>query len=73
MTSVDLGETLSVNLPSISVIVPLVVPFSTTLAPITGPIWSSIIPVTVTVDCCGEATIKSDLGDEGPGWLKPYP
>ncbi len=41
----------SVNFPSISVIVPIVVPFTTTEAPATGPIWSSTRPVTL-LPCC---------------------
>ena len=41
--------TVSVNLPSMSVMVPLVVPTCNTLAPITGPIGSTTVPVIVFV------------------------
>ena len=50
-------DTSNVKLPSISVIVPLVVPFSTTLAPAMGPSASSITPLILCFACCGEATI----------------
>ena len=39
------------KLPSKSVIVPVVVPFTTTEAPITGPIASTTVPVAVSL-CC---------------------
>ena len=45
--------TFSVYLPSKSVMVPLVVPFSTILAPMTGsPVASFTIPVMVCPFCC---------------------
>ena len=45
--------TFSENLPSMSVTIPLVVPFSTTLAPIIGsPFASTTTPVTVCICIC---------------------
>ncbi len=42
-----------VKFPSISVMVPLVVPFSSTLAPITGsPLASTIFPCICCACCC---------------------
>ena len=55
-TKVEFGFTSSAKFPSMSVIVPLVVPFSTTFAPATGPNSSSTIPLIVYLACCGEAT-----------------
>ena len=50
-------ETLMENLPSISVIVPFVVPFSTTFAPIMGkPVSSKIVPVIFLPTCWVEET-----------------
>ena len=51
---IELGETpLSENLPSISVIVPLVLPFTRTFTPMTGsPVWSTTVPVTVMFPVC---------------------
>ena len=45
------GLTLSVNLPSKSVATPFDVPFTTTLAPITGPMASLTTPV-IFFSCC---------------------
>ena len=49
--------TFSENLPSISVIVPVVVPFTETLAPIiVSPVASLTIPETVREFCCVTVT-----------------
>lgn len=49
----------NVKLPSISVIDPLVVPFTTTDAPATGPNSSSTVPVTFPV--CWEILVLALL------------
>ena len=58
---IELGETpLSENLPSISVIVPLVLPFTRTFTPMTGsPVWSTTVPVTVMFPVCCTIAISS--------------
>ena len=53
MTVVELEATVRLKLPSKSVTVPLVVPFSTTLAPMTGsPVASFTIPETLNLSAC---------------------
>ena len=49
-----------VKLPSISVIVPLDVPFTTTDAPVTGPKSSSTVPVTFPF--CWEIEVPCSTG-----------
>ena len=49
------------KLPSKSVITPLVVPFTTTEAPITGPIASTTVPVAVSLCCTTGALIGAAL------------
>ena len=50
------------KLPSKSVIVPLVVPFTITEAPITGPIASTTVPVAVSL-CCVIFTSSTPAGE----------
>ena len=53
MTIVELEATVRLKLPSNQSTVPLVVPFSTTLAPMTGsPVASFTIPETLNLSAC---------------------
>ena len=45
-TAAEDEETLRLKLPSRSVVVPMVVPGSITVAPTTGPAWSTTTPLT---------------------------
>ena len=69
MTTTAFGEeTFKVKLPSISVITPLVVPFSSTLAPITdSPVASTTSPFTVPA-CITDCTpaVPAKAGNEAP-------
>ena len=59
MTKVALAGALRVNSPSRLVMIPLVVPFSNTFAPIIGsPLESVTTPFTVTLSCCVPATFS---------------
>ena len=52
------------NPPSTSVITPLLVPFSITVAPITGSPWASItLPVILTEFCSTSLTIGATVSD----------
>ena len=59
MINVAPGLTFRLNLPSRSVTTPLLVPFSTTEAPITGPNSSFTIPVTLLL-CCSIAKFSNE-------------
>ena len=56
MTSVLPASTFSLKLPSKSVTVPFDVPFSITVAPMTGPIASVTVPV---ISCCAYIIVLS--------------
>lgn len=56
MTNMASDDTSREKFPSISVIVPFVVPFSTTLAPAIAPKASSTVPLTSRLAACWGST-----------------